>query len=100
MATISPFGQPMLVWVPRLNRKTNTRANIEKILKNQLLKRVFDLILSEYYKLLSSVNILFLKIGWNRHVRRLYDLSVFVFTDILVSFTKDVFSKFIINKEL
>jgi hypothetical protein len=41
-ATISPLGQPILVCVPRLNRKTKRRAKIEKILKNQLRNSVFD----------------------------------------------------------
>jgi hypothetical protein len=41
-ATISPLGKPMLVCVNILKKKTKMSARILKILKNQLLKSVFD----------------------------------------------------------
>ena len=36
------IGQPIPVWVPRVKRKTNRSARMEKILKNQLLNKVLD----------------------------------------------------------
>jgi len=66
-ATISPFGKPILVCVARLNKKTKTSARIEKILKNQLLKRVFD----SYFDTVRILLIAFILNGWDLNLKGL-----------------------------